>query len=225
VSRALVAVVVGALALGGCRADPGEADESRLGPVVGPPGADVEALPGPDPYVEGERRLSLGAFYEGGYSDLLAVDGQSIHYYIYLEQPGGPLTYQQIQDRDRVEGKTADRLVHGGRAWWGGGIHFDAPRDLRAWSAVHLSLKSSSAAFAEVGIGMASEGGDATVDATDYGYAADGQWHALVIPLEDLAEAGADLARVTAALTLGGGPGTSADALKLDALYFTAPAP
>ncbi|MCC6619880.1 MAG: hypothetical protein IT385_01415 [Deltaproteobacteria bacterium] len=221
-ARVVVSLAV-ALALGACRDDAGDPDLDRLGPVVHPPGFGEEPLPGPDPYEAGERRLSFGAFYEGGYSDLLAVDGQTIHYYIYMEEPSGLLTYQQLPDDDHVEGLVADRLVHGGRPWWGGGIHFDAARDLSGWGTLHLSLKSSSPAFSEVDIGMISEDGDATVAATDYGYEADGQWHTLAIPLDDLADAGVDLTAITAALTLGGGAGTGADALKIDAVYLTDP--
>ncbi|MFO0746581.1 MAG: hypothetical protein U1F43_13055 [Myxococcota bacterium] len=207
----------------GCRADAGDPDESRLGPIVDPPGFFAEPLPGPDPYVEGEARLSLGIFYEGGYSQLIAIDEQTVHYYIYLAQPSGQLTYRQIRDDDRVEGVVSDRIIHGGLGFWGGGVHFDVARDLRAWQTLHVSLKSSSPAFAEIKIGMNSDGAIETVDAGDYGWAADGTWHTLAIPLTDLADLGVDLGAVTAALTLSGGSGTSADSLKIDDVYFTTP--
>lgn len=88
---------------------------------------------------------------------------------------------------------------------------------------MHLSLKSSWDAFAEVRVGMSPESAIESLDATDYGYAADGQWHSLEIPPADFAELGVDLRALTDALTLGGNTGASADALKVDGFYFTAP--
>ena len=42
-------------------------------------GAEEENLfAGPDPYQEGEARLSLGVFYESGYSDIIPVDDENI---------------------------------------------------------------------------------------------------------------------------------------------------
>lgn len=209
------------VAIAACRADPGDPDPLRLGPVTPPESLDEDALPGPDPYVAGEDRLSLGVFYEGGASAVLPP-GPSIHYYIYVEATSGGLTYAQVRVSDRVEGRFADRLLHGGKAWWGGGVHFDVAQDLRAWTTLHLSLKSSSATFDKINVGMNSDGAVETVDAADYGWAADGQWHAIAIPTADLADLGVDLGAVTAGLTLGGGAGTSADSLQIDDVYFSA---
>jgi hypothetical protein len=205
-----------------CREDAGDPDASRLGPIVDPPGFFEEPLPGPDPWVEGENRLSMGIFYEGAYSELLPINGTTTHYYIFLGATGA-LTYQQVKDEDRIEGIVSDRILHAGGPWWGGGVHFDVPQDFTRWTTMHLSLKSVSPAFAEVQVGMSSEDNIESLDASAYGYAADGQWHSLEIPLADFAELGVDLQAVTDALTLGGLSGTSADALKVDGFYFTAP--
>lgn len=204
----------------GCRQDAGAPDPERFLPITDPPGA-VEPLPGPEPWVEGEARLSLGIFYEGGYSDRVAIDGIGTHYYIYLGA-GGELTYRQVTDTDRIEGTSSDRILHGGGPWWGGGVHWDAARDLTRWTRLHVSLKSSSEAFASVQVGMGSDGVAAQVDAADYGYVADGQWHSIVIPISDLTEQGLALSAVVDPLVLGGGTGTSADSLKVDNVYLTA---
>ena len=46
-------------------------------------GAEEENLfAGPDPYQEGEARLSLGVFYESGYSELIPVDETSFYIWI-----------------------------------------------------------------------------------------------------------------------------------------------
>jgi hypothetical protein len=208
------------LCLPACRAEPLEPDPSRLHLP-----SDFEAedifLEGPEPFVEGDERLTFGVFYEGGYSEIVPIDGIQVHYYIYETSPGGPLTYQQVQDKDRVEGLFADRILHNGQAWWGGGLHFTTARDLSAWETLHLSLKSSAEAFSEVEIGMGSSGRSVTVKASDYGYFADGNWHSLQIPMSDFAELGVDLEALTDAVVLGGGAGQSGEALKVDAVFMT----
>ena len=60
------------------------------------------------------------------------------------------------------------------------------------------------------------------MSAADYGFAADGDWHDLRIPLADLAALGLDLSAVTIAFSVSGGSGTAADTLLIDALYLTA---
>ena len=58
---ACVLVVVAVAA--GCRPDPGASAYDQQEPFPHDGGGD-ELLPGPNPYQPGQRRLSIGAFYE-----------------------------------------------------------------------------------------------------------------------------------------------------------------
>ena len=59
----------------------------------------------------------------------------------------------------------------------------------------------------------------ASVDAVDYGYVADGEWHTLSIPLSDFS--GLDLNAVNIAFSLTSEGGAQGDQLLFDNLYFT----
>ena len=209
---ALVIALFGAL---GCRPDPGPSASDRQEPFPHDGGDEGGALPGPDPYAPGQRRLSVGAFYEGGYSDVIPVDNMTSNLYVYSE------TVTLAPDPDHIEGKTATRVTHTGMSWWGLGVHWMAARDLTAWTHLHVGLKSADATFAMVQIGM-NNANPVFVDAAHYGYAADGQWHTLVIPLADFVAAGLDATQVAAPFVLSGGAGAGGERLQVDDLFFTA---
>lgn len=193
-----------------CRPDLGE--PSYPDPDADTSGGDTgaESLAGPDPYSDGEARLSFGIFYESGASELDPTD----HFYIYES------TFTIASSEERVEGYTSDVLTHSGGAWWGGGIHWDVARDLSGWSTLNLDLLAP----AEGGIsapGLAMLGGsEGRISASDAGFVADGTWHHLVIPLDDLGAAGADLSQVTAPLIIVGDGGAQGDELYIDNLYL-----
>lgn len=201
-----------------CRPDPG--DPSYPDPSwvdTGDTGEDDNFYEGPDPYQEGVPRLSFGAFYEGEASDYLIVDDVTRHYYIYSS------TYTQTVDLiDRVEGYESAVIVHGGTAWWGGGINWDSSDDLSGWTTMHVSMRSSSATFASIELHLTGGEVEAVVFAEDHGWAADGEWHHLAVPLADFVSGGADLGSVTAPFVVVGGAGESGDELRVDNLYFSA---
>lgn len=206
----------------GCRPSPGDPHYEDY--HYPDPDSGNGELPGPDPYATGENRLSLGVFYEGGYSETLATKDGTWHYYIYLNEAeeNKPPTYNQVPDTDRVEGLLSDRLVHGGYSWWGGGVHLDNPISLGEWSVLYLSLKSSDSAFDDVTITIGGENSLAKLSASDYGYTNDGEWHDLAIPLEDVAGAGVNLAMIDNPFALSGTiPGLEGEILKVDNVYFT----
>ena len=214
-----------ALAITACRPDPGAEDYASQEVFhfdAGTPRPE-NYVEGPDPWVEGEPRLSLGLFYEGGASEAVTVDDIQAHFYIYE----GTFAVTPVGNGQR-EGIQADAITHAGTPWWGGGIHFETPRDFSTWTTLRISLRATDAAFAEVALGLASgveEAADARevrVQATDYGYTNDGRWHDLVIPLADLTDKGLDLGAVRVALLLVGGAGTPGETLLVDALYLTA---
>ena len=56
----------------------------------------------------------------------------------------------------------------------------------------------------------------------DYGFVADGEWHALQIPLQDFVDRGLDLSAMVSPLILSNEGGDSGDQLLIDAFYYTA---
>jgi hypothetical protein len=179
---------------------------------IDPDGGGGELL-GPDPFVDGESRLSFGIFYEGRFSDLAPIDDVTSHFYVYEN------TFAVEPTSERVEGSAADRLVRLSDAWWGGGLHFDNGLDLSPWDTLHVSLRSADMDALEI---IVNDGADAAVSVTDYGYVADDTWHHLAIPLADFIAAGLDPAAVSAAFVILGQQGSTGDAVLIDNLYLTA---
>lgn len=211
------------LTLTACRPDPGPDDYASQEAFRFDAGAPrpENYVEGPDPWVEGEARLSVGLFYEGGATETVTIDDVTAHFYVYEN------TFAVVAEgQGQREGLSADRIVHAGTPWWGGGVHWDTPRDLSAYTTLHVSLRSADAAFREVKLGMTSgaEGSASRVEtqlpATDYGYSNDGAWHDLAIPIADFEAKGLDLGAVSIPLLLGGGSGTSAESLLIDDVYF-----
>ncbi len=229
--RALsLGVLVATLVLG-CRAPLGDPDYSGHVGLVSDAGPPLEPLAGTEPFRPGVPRLGLGIFYEGAASQRFGLDAERSclrvpHsrplrcYYIFATE--GALHYDQDTVDDRVEGVLSDRFTLRGTAFWGGGIVWDAPTDLSAWDVLAVALKSSDASFARVTISMQS-GSDAarasSVEATDYGYVADGAWHVLRIPLADFE--GLDRVNVRAPFLLGGMGKTEGHQLLVDEVYLT----
>ena len=177
--------MVGAL---GCRPDTGVPEYPNVEDVVD---TDVEGYePGDDPFEEGDRRLSFGAFYEGESSDLIIVDDVTVHYYIYEG------SFSQSVDADHVEGLQSDRLVVSASTFWGGGIHFDTAVDLTSWSTMHIALRSEDAAMDSLQLGMVGSSAEVRISPGDYGFAADGEWHVINVPMADFAGAGLDAVEV-----------------------------
>jgi len=211
----LIPVLIG-WATTACRPDPGKPDYPDPDPLT--PGAtNDDFLDGVDPWEPGEARLSFGLFYEGGASETLVVDDVTRHYYIWDS------TYQQAPTLDRIEGMQADELILEGVGWWGGGIAWDVPEDLSAWTTLHLALKSSDSALSTFDVVIGSGMTEAAVSVADHGFVADGSWHGLSIPLTDFA--GVDFSAVTAPFSLVGAGGQDGDAVLIDDLYLTAEAP
>lgn len=214
--RAVTAIAL--LSLLGCREDPGEPDYSGLAVIFDRASegqGEGDLLPGPDPYVEGEDRLSLGQFYEGDYSEIVPL-GPGVNYFIFLA--GEALTYSSQSDSDRVEGLQSDRITLAGLGFWGGGIIWDQTRDLTDWSTLSVSLKSND--LDNVNITVGSQGNEVAVSAADYGYAADGEWYNLTIPLSDFVDGGVDLSAIRVAFAIGGGAESAGAQILLDNVYM-----
>ncbi len=229
-AKTSIALCVLALLALGCRLEPGATDyaSQQPGAEVDDNNDDVEFLPGPDPFIDGERRLFFGPFYEGGFSDALPIDDVTSFFFVF--NAGGNNTLDIINVSDRIEGFGSDALIHTGQGFWGISLAFftanpddgGVPRaeDLSTWDTLHISLKSSDPTYAEVGIGMASLGGEETVGATNYGYTNDGEWHSIEIPLSDLSAV--DTSEVITPLIISGAGGSSGETLLVDGFYLTA---
>ncbi len=210
-----------ALVLIGCRADPGDPDYSGQEDFEVAESLVPDPLPGPDPWVEGESRLSLGAFYEGGASDVIPIDNQDTNYFIFVTEGAEALTYSQVTDRERVEGVQSDRLIHNGLGWWGGGIVWNTPRDLSGWSVLHVSVQTDADAYADIDLSVGSTDAEVALPLADYGWLNDGEWHHLAIPLADFAEDGVDLRTIVLPFALVGESEPTGAALRIDNLYLT----
>lgn len=211
------------LLLAACRPDPGPADytgQELPGNPDGGPDPAAELLPGPEPYVAGQRRLMVGIFYEMGRSEEVLLDNAETNFYLYDN------TVYVEDDADRVEGKIASRILWNNKAWLGFGVHWKTSRNFDAWKTLHVSMKSTDAGFANVKIGMSSGVGTnekgSPLAATRYGWANDGAWHHLAIPVADFVAAGLKLNDVSSPFTFGAEGGATGQSLLLDNLYFTA---
>ncbi len=213
------ALVLGLLVLTACRPNPGVPDYSGMASLFGDGGAPM-SLPGPHPYVPGTRRLAFGAFYEGGSSDQLPLD----NYFIFSN------SYATVPSDDRVEGLQSDELDFNGTSFWGGGLFWTKPTDMRGWTTLHVSLKSDATNLAVIALRMlyltpapASTETTIAVKANAYGWKNDGQWHTLDVPLTDFVSQGLDLSRMRSPFTIGNDQSAATaklgDVLLLDDVY------
>jgi hypothetical protein len=198
----------------GCRPNPGPSRYDEQEPFPQMDGG-TGSLPGPMPYVPGDRRLSIGAFYENDASDIVAVDNMNSNLYVYSE------TVTLLPDPDHIEGKASTRITDAGLTWWGFGVHWMMPRSLATWTKLHLSLRSADAAFTTINIGL-NNANPIFLSATNYGWSPDDQWHTLTLPLADFVAAGLDLTQVAAPFVLSGETAAAGSHLLLDDVYFTA---
>lgn len=196
------------LTLSACRPDPGAPDYPEPGPwVIG--GDDDDFYD--DPLEPGETRLSLGLFYEGEATETVVIDDTTSHFYVYSN------TFTDTSTDDRWEGYVADLLTNNGVGWWGGGVHWDSPRDLSGWDSLHLVIRSD--VLADWDVGMTGGGVEARIPVADLGFVADDEWHELDVPLADFADEGLDLTSITVALLLVGESGAQGDEIYVDGVY------
>lgn len=197
--------------LSGCRPDLGRPRYPDL-----PAWSDTSDpfLAGPYPYEVGDERLGVGLFYEGPTSETVPIDDTVTHYYVYAS------TYSQQASAARVEGLESALIVLGSVGWWGGGVTWDSPRDLSAWTTYHLSFRATDPVFDAFEVGVTG-GAEARLPASAYGFVADGEWHSLVIPLADFAASGADLTQVGIPLMLISDVAVEGAALNVDDVFLT----
>lgn len=231
--RSLIGIVAVCVLAFGCREELGDPDYSTHLELELDGGPEIERLAGTDPWIPGTDRLNIGLFYEGASTRQYRLDAERLclrephveplRCYFIFETPEGDLQYDQDTVDDRIEGVLSDRLVLTGTAFWGGGVVWDEPTDLSAWSMLAVALKSSDPSFEQITITMLSGVGDDIsgfpVDAADYGWAADGEWHALRIPVADFE--GLDRINVRSPFVIGGMGNGRGDELLVDEVYMT----
>ena len=190
-----------------CRLDPGAPSY--------PTGDDLPNFGGPDPYEEGEDRLTLGLFYEMESSENYIIDNSTRFFYIWSN------TFSVFAAEDKIEGYSSDQIVVGDLGWWGGGIFWSEEADFSTWSTLHVSFKSSaeSPINLEVGLGQ----GDGEIlhwfSAEEYGFSQDDEWHSLIIPLSPAWE-NLDPQRIQMPFNIRGN-GDEGSEILIDNLYFT----
>ena len=168
----------------------------------------------PTPFVPGSKRLSIGIFYDGAYSDIILLDDTTTHFYIYEQTFDIKNEYQLVR-----EGLRADAIIGVGTPWLGGGVSWDEAKDLSNWSTMHVSLRSDNPQFNDLKLEIEA-GRVLRVELADYGFVADGEWHELSIPLDTFTERGADLTAVTRPFVLIGGNISVGTRLIVDNLYL-----
>lgn len=196
-----------------CRPDPGAPSyPDRMGLILDT--ADTNFLSGPDPYQDGDKRLSLGIFYEGGYSDLIPVDDVTVFYYIYNN-------YTETTDPDdRVEGYVSAVWTISGQTWFGGGVNATVPVDLSAWDTLHFSVKGlPTETITDLSVNVETAAGSTGVDLFGEGFAMDNTWHTFSFPLSTFST---DFTETNGLFVMVSDAGAGGDAIKIDNLYFTA---
>lgn len=218
-SNALAALSL--LAVVACRGDPGIADyRTHVGVRDTSACPEGDFLPGPDPFQTGDVRIDLGIFYEGGSSEQLTLS-EGRNYFIFES------SYNQETTTERIEGCTSEAIILTGAPFWGGGIVYAEDQgaeaeDLSAFDTMRVSFLSRDASFADFEIAVQTEDAEFRIDVTEYGYANDGEWHNLEIPLADFTD---DFTQIRAPFIFTAPGGDSGDMLLIDNFYYEVAAP
>ena len=154
-----------------CRPDPG--------PPQYPTADELPNFGGPDPYEEGDERISLGIFYEMGASETYTIDNSNQFFYIWGN------TFSVFSTQERIEGYSSDRIVVGDLGWWGGGVFWSEAGDFSQWDTLNVALKVENIDITDVEVGMGQGDGEILywVSAQEYGLEYDNEWYQLSIPL------------------------------------------
>ena len=217
--HALIACL--AIVVFACGDDLGDPDYSDQVGIL-PPDQKFEE---PDPFQPGEERLSVDVFYEGGRSKTIKINGVRNNYFVFGLLELGRDSFAQGLSRDRLEGEESYSVTLVGTPFWGGGVIWEEAINLSEWAKLFVSFKSSDPSFVsfEISLLYEAEGMERSVviNPRDYGYANDGEWHSLEIPLVDAIRRGFDPTMVRSPFVIGAQGGVSGDQLLVDNLYLT----
>ena len=84
----MILFLVGLVGVLACRPAPIEYPDSTWG-SFDTASSTVDQFLGPNPYEEGDARLSLGIFYEGGFSEEIPIDEVDSFFYIWVQDENG----------------------------------------------------------------------------------------------------------------------------------------
>ena len=199
-------------------------------------------LDGPVPYDRDVPRLWFGSLYEpAGNERLLAPNGITMNFFVFDTNNDGSGTFTVVPGvqttSDRVQGTISNRVVLAGLGFFGFGFFWEVPRDISQYEEFHISLKSTSTrttSLDEIQLEFAS--GPPTpatpgtpplpgfvsvsVNATDFGYVNDGEWHSLTIPVQTLIDQGYDPTSVRSPIVVSGGASNFGETFLIDDLYY-----
>ncbi|MFW2389690.1 MAG: hypothetical protein ACN4G0_15235, partial [Polyangiales bacterium] len=159
--------------LSSCTPDMGTPDYSGLEGLRDP----IDPFPPvpPDPFQPGDERLSVGYFYEGGWSEEIPLNQIDTNYFIFAADDNNvvaTLTYSNDPSSDRMEGLESLLFRLNDQPFWGGGIFWDNPTDLSEWTSMFVGFKSSDPSFARFDLTLLYGAGDApssvVLDPADY---------------------------------------------------------
>lgn len=167
------------------------------------------------------------------YTDATTLSPNLILQLIPWTGAGGGVTIDQT-DSMGEDGVTPAVAVTGSGATWGGfgwaavtaaGSGTLSSMDMTAYAActLHVSIKSSSAQDVALLVENLAHTGQTWVNASTYGYAADGVWHDIAIPLSAWA-ATCDLSNVDYFLGVNLAPYVAGETVVMDNIYWTLPA-
>ena len=170
---------------------------------------------GPDPYEEGEDRLTLGLFYEMESSENYLIDNTTRFFYIWSQ------TFDVFAANDFIEGYAADTIVVNDLEWWGGGIFWSEEADFSEWTTMNVSFKSSDEELTGLEVGMGQGDGEILhwFSAEEYGFTHDNEWHNLSIPIASAWDV-IDPTRIQMPFNIRGNGPEGVEVL-IDNLYFT----
>ena len=213
-SKTLTALLSTVLLLSGCGEDLPPPDYPDFADALAAQQDQNTFVESPTPFIPGSRRLSIGIFYDGPYSDIILLDDATSPFYIYSQTFDIQNEYTLVR-----EGLRADAILGQGTPWLGGGVTWDNPKDLSSWSTMHVSLWSENEQYNDLNLEVEA-GAVIRVPFANYGFVADGEWHELSIPLSDLEALGADLTTFTRPFVLSGGSIRVGARLIIDNLYL-----
>ena len=144
---------------------------------------------------------------------------------MFVDESQQPTLVSRQSTEEAFEGRMSQELTLRTSGQWGAGIVWDEPVDLSGWTTMVVALRSSDSSFSTFDLSLLWGEGERTesapLDPRRYGYANDGAWHVLRIPLADPEDLGFDPSIARAPLILSGDDGTPGDSLSIDNVYFT----
>lgn len=158
--------------------------------------------------------------YGGGVT--IGVDAQ-----LYIWPDGSSCSMSEEFVSDAPEGYKAQKCTAGSLGWlgwgivpWNGSAQTTADMSDFASGHLHIYVKASDSSLSDLQIGI-SGGTDAWLTLANYGFAADGNWHHISIPISDFVAAGVDLTKISQYVMMRDESVTAGDTYYYDFIYWS----